>query len=118
MKKQNPTAKIVAHPECKTSVASHADFLGSTSQMINYVKKTESNTFFLLTECGLTSRLQLESPQKTFIGSCTLCQYMKANSLQNILQCLENPSKESIITLPTNIQEKAYQCIQKMFEYA
>lgn len=116
IKQQYPHAKIAAHPECKPEVAKEADFLGSTSQMINFVKKSPEDTFFLLTECGLNTRLQLELPQKKFIGSCTLCQYMKANSLESILDSLKHPTNEQLINIDRITAKKAQKCIDAMFE--
>lgn len=117
IKQNNPSAKLVAHPECKSDVAQNADFLGSTSQMINYVKKSTSKEFFLLTECGLSTKLQLELPHKKFIGSCSLCQYMKANTLENILFTLKHPEKAQEIKLNQQVQQNALNCIEKMFYY-
>lgn len=116
IKQEYPHAKIAAHPECKPEVAQQAHFLGSTSQMINFVKESKENTFFLLTECGLNTRLQLELPQKKFIGSCTLCQYMKANSLDSILNCLKQPSNEQLIKIDDITQKQAKACIEAMFK--
>src|SRR5262245_41558993 len=66
-----PDAKIVSHPECKPEVIAQSDFVGSTSQMLNYMRETESKKFLMLTECGLSSRLQVEFPDKQLVGSCT-----------------------------------------------
>ncbi|MEK9657492.1 MAG: quinolinate synthase NadA [bacterium] len=118
IKLKYPESKLVAHPECEPNVAQQADFVGSTSQMINYVKQSNANQYFLLTECGLSSRLQLEVPNKEFIGSCTLCQYMKANTLENILATLESPTSAQRILLPKAIQKKALSCINAMFKYS
>jgi quinolinate synthase len=110
--------EILAHPECKSSVIAKADYVGSTSQMLNRVRKSDSDSFFLVTECGLTGILQSEFPQKTFAGSCTLCKYMKSNSLADILSVLENPGPENTITLAPEIQRRALQCVNRMFDYA
>jgi quinolinate synthase len=92
--------------------------VGSTSQMLNHVRESKRDTFFLLTECGLTGVLQSEFPQKTFAGSCTLCKYMKSNSLEHILKVLENPEPDSVITLDPEVQRRALQCVERMFEYS
>lgn len=118
LKLEYPGVKVLAHPECKPEVLSNSDYVGSTSQMVNYVKENNADHFFLLTECGLTSRLQLESPQKSFIGSCTLCKYMHSNTLDQILQSLKNPDKDLIVSIPEDTQEKALACINAMFDYA
>lgn len=118
MRDQHPNLKVVSHPECSGGIVNLSDFVGSTSQMINYVKTTDSDAFFLLTECGLTSRLQLEAPHKTFVGSCTMCKYMKANTLDAILSALKHPAPETIIDIPTDVQSRALACINAMFQYA
>ncbi|MBT6346336.1 MAG: quinolinate synthase NadA [Nitrospina sp.] len=110
--------EILVHPECSTAVVGKADYVGSTSQMLNHVRESKRDTFFLLTECGLTGVLQSEFPQKTFAGSCTLCKYMKSNSLEHILKVLENPEPDSVITLDPEVQRRALQCVERMFEYS
>ncbi len=113
-----PDVKVLSHPECNAGVLKYSDFVGSTSQMIRYVKENNVPAYFMLTECGLTSRLQLEFPQKHFVGSCTLCRYMKANTLKNIKRVLVDPKPENTIVLPEEIRQKAMHSIEQMFKYA
>lgn len=115
LKLKHPQLKVVSHPECTPTILSNSDYVGSTSQMINYVKKSDSDTFLLLTECGLSGRLALETTGKKFIGSCTMCRYMKANTCQDILRVLQEPKEEDIIKLDPTTQEKALHCIEEMF---
>ena len=110
--------EVLVHPECSSAVVNKADYIGSTSQMLNHVRKSDRDSFFLLTECGLTGVLQSEFPQKTFAGGCTMCKYMKSNSLEDILNVLENPSPENIIKIDLDTQKRALQCVNRMFEYA
>lgn len=110
--------EVLVHPECSSSVVDKADFVGSTSQMLNHVRESNRDSFFLVTECGLTGVLQSEFPQKKFAGSCTLCKYMKHNSLEDILKVLENPSPENTITLDPETQVRALQCVNQMFHYS
>ena len=56
--------EVLVHPECSSAVVNKADYIGSTSQMLNHVRKSDRDSFFLLTECGLTGVLQSEFPQK------------------------------------------------------
>jgi quinolinate synthase len=70
----------------------------------------------MLTECGLVGRLQVESPEKAFIGGCRLCPYMKLNSLEKIRDALQRPRPEQIITLDETIRRRAARCIERMFE--
>ena len=113
-----PGLKIVAHPECTAEVAEKVDFLGSTGEMMKYVKSTNAPYYLMLTECGLVSRLAIEDPEKNFIGGCRLCPYMKMNSLQKIRDVLANPRPEQIITLEDGLRKRAAACIERMFELA
>lgn len=114
---QYPEVAIACHPECKPDVLKKSDFVGSTGQLIQFVKKSPKTQFFLLTECGLTDRLRLEIPEKSFVGTCTLCKYMKANTLPQILKTLQTPTRQNTIEIPQTISEKAKQCITAMFDY-
>ena len=114
---ENPNVKVLSHPECNSAVLNDSDYVGSTSQMINYVKTTDAESFFMLTECGLTSRLQLEVPEKKFIGSCTMCKYMKSNTLEDVLRVLKQPDTEDIIQIDQRMSERALNCIDAMFDY-
>ena len=115
---KHPNIKVVSHPECPPEVVEKTDYVGSTSQMINYVKDTNADSFFMLTECGLTSRLQTEMPEKIFKGTCTMCKYMKSNSLTSILATLKNPEKNQMIHINSNTQQRALNCLNNMFKYA
>ncbi|MFQ5673785.1 MAG: quinolinate synthase NadA [Nitrospinales bacterium] len=117
VRKNNPGAQILAHPECRPGVVGKADFVGSTSMMLDHVRQSPASTFFLLTECGLTGILQSEYPGKKFVGSCTLCQYMKTNSLEDILRVLEHPGPGDRIELDADVREDALRCIERMFDY-
>lgn len=113
-----PGLKIVAHPECTAEVAEMVDFLGSTGEMMKYVKTTDAPYYLMLTECGLVSRLAVEDPEKNFIGGCRLCPYMKMNTLQKIRDALANPEPEQVITLEQDLSRRAARCIERMFELA
>jgi quinolinate synthase len=115
---QFPGLKVVAHPECTPEVAAVADFVGSTGAMMTYVKSTPAPYFLMLTECGLVSRLQVDAPEKNFIGGCRLCPYMKMNTLEKVRDALRSPSPEQIITLDEDLRRRAARCIEKMFELA
>ena len=117
-RKTFPGLKIVAHPECTSDVAELVDYVGSTGEMMNYVKTTDAPYFLMLTECGLVSRLAIEDPQKNFIGGCRLCPYMKKNSLIKIRDALKAPTPEQVITLEENLRKRAAACIERMFELA
>lgn len=112
-----PNVKVVSHPECKPAVCEQSDFVGSTSQMINYMMETESKEFLMLTECGLSSRLQKEFPDKRLVGTCTLCRYMKSNTLEDVLRVLKNPAPRDRVLIREDIRQKAARCVEAMFAY-
>ncbi len=113
---QFPGLKVVAHPECTEEVAKLADYVGSTGGMMKYVKTTPAPYFLMLTECGLVGRLEVESPEKNFIGGCRLCPYMKLNSLEKIRDALLAPRPDQIVTLDENLRVRAAACIERMFQ--
>ncbi|MDR1759993.1 MAG: quinolinate synthase NadA [Fibrobacter sp.] len=116
---QNQGLLVVSHPECHPGVALHSDFVGSTGQMVEFIGKSpEKASFLLLTECGLNARMQYEFPEKTFIGSCSMCRYMKSNSLENILETLRHPEKAEQIHIEETLRLKAKHCIDEMFRYS
>jgi quinolinate synthase len=115
---QFPGLKVVAHPECPSDVAAQADFLGSTGAMMKYVKGTHAPYYLMLTECGLVGRLEVEAPEKHFIGGCRLCPYMKLNSLEKIRDALAAPRLDQIVTLDETLRQRAARCIERMFELA
>lgn len=117
-KLEHPGIKVVSHPECKEAIVERSDFVGATGQMMDYVKASPAREFLLLTECGLGARLQVENPEKSFIGSCQLCKYMKSNSLEGILRVLEDPRPADEVVLESSVIERARICIDRMFEYA
>ena len=118
-REQNPGLKVVSHPECHPGVALLSDYVGSTGQMVDYIKNQPKGTkFLLLTECGLNARMQYEFPDKEFVGSCSMCKYMKSNSLENILETLRHPEKAKHVVLDESVRVAAKKCIDAMFYYA
>lgn len=119
LRKEHPNLSVLAHPECTQSVIKEADMVGSTSQIVSHVKerKNDSNPFLILTECGITSRLQVENPELNLVGSCMMCRYMKSNNLEQILQALKNPLPSQIISIDPEDQRDALRCVNNMFKY-
>ena len=110
--------QVVSHPECSPGIAAHSDYVGSTGQMMDYIKENEAENYLLLTECGLSNRLQIELPEKKFIGSCNMCKYMKSNTLESILRVLKEPTERDRIILSDEMISKSKTCIEEMFKYA
>ena len=117
IKIKHPNVHVLAHPECNESIIKQSDFVGSTSQMMTQVKATNHSHYFMLTECGLTSRLQSENVKKNFVGSCTMCKYMKSNSLDSILEALKAPNKNNIIEINQTVRKNALKCVEEMFNH-
>lgn len=118
VKLEYPDAKIVSHPECNSAIIDNSDFVGSTEQMLKYMKDTTSRQFLMLTECGLSARLQSEFPDKQLVGSCTMCKFMKSNTLQDILRALKDPLPKDRVILDESIRLRALKTIEAMFRYA
>jgi len=121
LKIQNPNAKIIAHPECEAVILEHADFIGSTTALLNYSKKSLDKEFIVLTETGILHQMQKASPDKTFIPAppnnscaCNDCPYMKLNTLEKIYITLKHEQPELIMS--TELINKAKAPILKMLE--
>ncbi|WP_395050504.1 quinolinate synthase NadA [Flavobacterium sp.] len=121
--KENPDAKIIAHPESETHILKTAAYIGSTAGMIEFVKKDPNHKFIVATEAGILHKMQQEVPHKILIPApakddntcaCSECPYMKMNTLQKVYDCLLNESPE--ITIPANIMKKALIPIERMLE--
>jgi len=113
-KKTYPGLKVLAHTECKPEVAEKADLVGGTSDMTRYVKNSSSNTFMLVTECGMSDMLQVQYPQKKFVVPCAICPHMKKINLENILTSLKEEKFE--IFIEESIRKKALKAVDKMLE--
>ncbi|MEK7673316.1 MAG: quinolinate synthase NadA [Patescibacteria group bacterium] len=114
VKKLHPNAKIIAHPESKAEVLEMADYVASTSGMIDVAKKADGDEFFVLTECGMTERLNRSVPGKKFIGLCNMCFDMKKTTLESVLRSLET-EKYRVIMDP-KVAAKAKLAFDRMFE--
>jgi quinolinate synthase len=121
--KENPDAKIIAHPESETHILNTAAYIGSTAGMIEFVKKDPSKKFIVATEAGILHKMRQEVPEKILIPApaeedntcaCSECPYMKMNTLQKVYDCLLNESPE--INVPADIMKKALIPIERMLE--
>ena len=109
-----PHVKVLAHPECRHDVLELADAVLSTSGMIRYAKESEATEFLVVTECGLSDRLLLELPEKTFYKSCKLCAYMKMITLDDTRRSLEESRYP--IELDEEVRLGAQRSLQRMLE--
>ncbi|HNY62400.1 MAG TPA: quinolinate synthase NadA [Bacteroidales bacterium] len=121
MKEKYPHAKVLAHPECRGTVLALADFIGSTTAMLNYSEKDDTQEYIVATETGILYEMQKRSPHKKFYlvqtdtkCNCNDCEFMKLSTLSSILSALENEKPE--ILLDSELMEKAKKSILKMLE--
>ena len=115
-RKRYPNARILIHPECKPEVSELGDYVGSTSGIIDYVKKSKDKQFVIVTEKGVADRLKRDYPEKEFIliKDNMLCESMKLTTLEEILYSLENEVNE--ITLDEKVRRLSSNCIEKMLK--
>ena len=122
MKEENPGAMILAHPECEEAVLVHADYIGSTSGILNELATNKSiDTFIVATETGIFHQLEKARPdakiiQAPFEGHCQCndCPYMKLNNLEKIHSTLLNLENE--VQVDDNLIEKARLPLQRMMD--
>ena len=122
LKQENPSALILAHPECRKYILEMADHVGSTSSILKFATKSQNDKFIIATESGIMHELQKENPDKTFIPAppedsncaCNECFYMKLNTLEKIYLCLKNETPEIIVD--EDVRKKAVKSIDRMLE--
>jgi quinolinate synthase len=121
LKIKNPDAKLIAHPECDAAILELADFIGSTTALLGFTRKSEAKRFIVATETGILHQMKKESPDKEFIivpadetCSCNDCPYMKLNTMEKLYLALKNEKPE--ILLSENIIELAKKPIIRMLD--
>lgn len=113
-----PEAKVLTHPECTQDIIELSDFVGSTSQIIDYATKSEDKSFIICTEIGVFYELGLKNPEKKFysVGHRQFCPNMKKITADKVLEVLENGAEP--IEVPQEIAEKAVYSLNRMLELA
>src|SRR5690606_20612738 len=116
MREQYPNAQFVVHPECRPEVLKLADFVGSTTAIIDYCKKSDHQEFIVGTEDGTGYQLRKDSPQRRFhfASKYLVCPNMKVNNLKKLVRCLETMQPE--IYVPEEVADKARQSLLRMLE--
>ena len=116
--KQHPNAKIIAHPECTEEVCDLADYLGSTKELIEYVKNDSSQEFIVCTESGVLHEMQRVAPEKQyyFVGAKQICPNMKRLTLQKVKDCLVNGNPVSHVD--EELRKRAEKPLERMLEMA
>ena len=105
------------HPECRQEVVEQADYVGSTTGIMNFAKKSEHKEFIIGTENSIVEHLQFACPDKKFypVTVQLTCMNMKVTTLMDIYNCLKGRGGEEIF-LPQSVMEGAGRCIHKMVE--
>ena len=122
LKAANPDAVVAAHPECPPAVLQHADYVGSTTGILDFARETPARHVIVVTEPGILHRMQRENPGKELIPvpgadescSCNECPYMKKNTLEKLYLCLRDGAPE--IRLDPAVAERARAPIARMLE--
>ncbi len=111
-RESDPGVKIIAHPECDQDVLKEADFTGSTSGMIKWVKDNQPTKVLLVTECSMSDNVAVEAPNVEFVRPCNLCPHMKRITLPKILDSLVFLKEE--VTIDPAIAERARAAVERM----
>jgi quinolinate synthase len=113
-RKQYPGITVLAHPECPPDVLEEADFVGSTSGMINHVGATRPERVVMITECSMSDNVQAEYPDIMFVRPCALCPHMKKIELPKVYRSLQK--LEHVVEVPADIQQRARRAVERMLE--
>jgi quinolinate synthase len=121
LKEKNPQALLLAHPECEEQLLEAADYIGSTTGILNFATRSDATQFIVATEAGIIHQMQKANPGKTFIPAppmnscaCNDCPHMKLNTLEKLYNCLKYEQPE--IILEKELIEKARKPIERMLE--
>jgi len=121
LKERHPKALLIAHPECEAHILDIADFIGSTTSLLNYTKKSPATEFIVATESGIIHQMEKSSPDKTFIPAppnnncaCNECPHMRLNTLEKLYLCMKYELPE--IFLSKEVIEKGKVCIERMLD--
>lgn len=114
----HPNALLLVHPECMPEVWENADYIGSTSGIMEFAKKSEAKEFIIGTENSIVEHLQYDCPDKIFypLSKSLVCQNMKITTLPEVLACVKGDFGEDI-EIDEETRLKAKKCIDKMIEY-
>ena len=125
LKRENPDAPVLAHPECKAVILTQADKIGSTKALLDFAISSPQKRFIVVTESGILHEMQKACPGKEFIPvppeatetigcHCNECEYMRLNTLEKLLSCLQTEQPEIIIE--HSLAEKALLPIERMLK--
>ena len=128
VKKDHPNAKILVHPEAPASVVEMADFVGSTSQILNYAKESLASEFIIATERNIFYKISKACPTKTLIEapvasldghciSCANCPWMGLNTLESLIEAISHPQDHEIF-VDEDIAQKAQKPLDRMLAFS
>jgi quinolinate synthase len=119
IRREDPETTVIVHGEVRPELQRAADEVLSTSQMARYVEAhPEKTKLAILTECGLVVRMELEHPEKQFYKPCRLCQFMKANTLEEVYETLRDEPPDKRVTVPDDVRAGAARAMLRMIELA
>lgn len=116
-KAAHPDALFLVHPECIPEVVALADYVGSTSGIMEYAKNSDAKEFIIGTENSITEHLEYDCPDKKFypLSKDLVCHNMKITTLADLLNCCKDGGEEIVMDEQTRLAAK--KCIDKMIEY-
>ncbi len=116
VRKNKGETKILVHPECNPAVVEKADFVGSTSQIIEYISSSDDKEFIIGTEMGILHTLRKNNPGKKFylLSPALICYNMKKTSLEDVYRALKEEKNE--IFVDKEVMDKAYKSLERMLE--
>lgn len=121
LKRENPDAEILVHPECRKPIQTVADKVGSTAVLLQYARESKATRFIVATESGILHQMRLQCPEKEFIAAppsdtcgCNECAYMKLNTLEKLRRCLAEMSPE--VEVDATLAERARRPIVRMLQ--
>lgn len=117
-REQHPKALVLSHPECTGDILELSDFIGSTSEILDYAEQSDGAEFIICTEMGVFYELELKNPQKKFysVGHRQFCPNMKKISVAKVLQALR--TLEPVVELDEQLQIRAGRPLTRMLELA
>ncbi len=117
-KERHPDAKLLVHPECLSKVSEAADYVGSTTEIMDFAKKSENKEFIIGTENSIVQHLQFACPDKFFypLSKDCVCHNMKVTTLGDLYNCVKGIGGEEI-KLDSETIQKAYNALDAMILY-
>lgn len=114
-KQKHPNAELLVHPECTADVVKHADYVGSTSGIMEYAQKSDCKEFIIGTELSIAEHLQYACPDKKFhaLSQKLICSNMKMSTLMDVYHAVRGEAGEEIV-LDSDTITKARRCIDEM----